>query len=277
MLLQEKTNALTLRLGCRFRFESQQPVSSIFLVRPDSDGPHRVVAERWETEPHVPYHDYFDVYGNLCRRTTLPAGAYELRYDALVEAPAEADPSAPYARELVPSELPDEVLLYTLPSRYCPSDALAYRASELFGHLEPGWSRVQAVCDWVHQRVEFGYGTTTPATSAAEVLENGRGVCRDFTHLAVTFCRALNVPARYACGYIPDIDVPPPDAPMDFCAWFEAYLGGQWWTFDPRNNQRRRGRVAIARGRDAADVAMATTYGASTLAAMEVWADQVRP
>lgn len=260
-------------MGNRFTFESAQPTPSVFLVRPEVGGSHRVVEEHWETEPLAGYHDYRDLYGNVCRRATLPTGPCALRYDAVVETLPEPDPVAPVAIEHFPADLPDEVLLYTLPSRYCLSDVLCGRTQELFGGLSPGWSRVQAICDWVHEQIHFSYGTSTVATTAADVLEKREGVCRDFTHLAMTFCRALDIPTRYVFGYIPDIDVPPPDSPMDFCAWFEAYLGGGWWTFDPRNNQRRKGRVTIARGRDAADVAMVTTYGPSTLQTMEVWAD----
>jgi len=162
-----------------------------------------------------------------------------------------------------------------MPSRYCLSDVLFPRAQELFGLTPPGWARVQAICDWVHTNIRFSYGTSTPATTALDVLANGIGVCRDFTHLAIAFCRALNIPARYAFGYLPDIDVPPATAPMDFCAWFEVYLGGRWYVFDARNNERRKGRVTIARGRDALDVAMLTTFGMVTLASMIVRADPV--
>jgi len=276
MLLQENANAITLRLGCQFDFFTPGPTPSVFLVRPHRDEPHRILRESWQSDPFVAFHDYRDVYGNICRRVTLPSGQSSVRYDVLVETSQEADPSDPGALEHRASELPDDVLLYTLASRYCLSDVLAAQARDLFGGVAPGWTRVQAICDWVHEQIRFSYGTSNVTTTAADVLANGTGVCRDFTHLAVTFCRALSIPARYVCGYIPDIDVPPPDAPMDFCAWFEAYLGGRWWTFDPRNNERRKGRVTIARGRDAADVAMVTTYGAAALQSMEVWADDLR-
>ena len=147
-------------------------------------------------------------------------------------------------------------------------------AWQLFGGIDSGWGRVQAICDWVHGNIRFQYGTSNSLTTAADVCSAGVGVCRDFAHLAVTFCRALNIPARYVFGYLPDIGVPPPDAPMDFCAWMEVYLGGRWWTFDPRNNQPRIGRVLVGRGRDALDVAMLTTYGSPRLKKMTVWADE---
>jgi transglutaminase-like putative cysteine protease len=148
-------------------------------------------------------------------------------------------------------------------------------AWQLFGTMEPGWARVQAICDWVHSNIRFQYGSSNSLTTAADVCAQGIGVCRDFAHLAVTFCRALHIPARYVFGYLPDIGVPPPDDPMDFCAWIEVYLAGRWWTFDPRNNEPRVGRVLIGRGRDALDVAMVTTFGSPRLAQMTVWADAV--
>jgi len=191
----------------------------------------------------------------------------------MIEVSGQADEVAPDAVQLPVEELPDEALLYTLPSRFCLSDTLSDMAWQLFGTIEPGWARVQAICDWVHGNIRFQYGSSNSLTTAADVCAQGVGVCRDFAHLAVTFCRALNIPARYVFGYLPDIGVPPPDAPMDFCAWMEVYLAGRWWTFDPRNNEPRIGRVLIGRGRDALDVAMVTTYGSPRLAQMTVWAD----
>jgi len=178
------------------------------------------------------------------------------------------------AAELPPQDLPDEALVYTLPSRFCPSQEIANDAWSLFGSIRPGWSRVQAICDWVHTNIRFQYGTSTPLTTALDIYEQGVGVCRDFTQLAITFCRAMNIPTRYVFGYIPDIGVPLPDDPMDFCAWMEVYLSGRWWTFDPRNNTPRVGRVLIGRGRDALDVAMVTSYGSPLLQQMIVWADE---
>jgi transglutaminase-like putative cysteine protease len=173
---------------------------------------------------------------------------------------------------LAPEDLPDDVLIYTLPSRYCLPDELADQAWDLFGSMVPGYGRVQAICDHVHRHLTFQYGSTTALSTARDVNDSGFGVCRDFTHLAITFCRALNIPARYVFGYIPPIDLPPdPDPPpMDFAAWMEVWLENRWWTFDPRNNVRRKGRVVVGRGRDAADVAMATTYGGPRLNQMNV-------
>src|ERR1700675_1866941 len=170
--------------------------------------------------------------------------------------------------------MPGDLLHFTLPSRYCLSDELLGTAWELFGQTAPGGARVQAICDWVHDNIRFKYGTSNPLTTAVDVLNNRIGVCRDLTHLAVTFCRAMNIPARYVFGYLPDLYVPPDPAPMDFAAWMEVWLGDRWWTFDPRNNIRRKGRIVIGRGRDASDVAMATTFGGPLLESMEVQAEE---
>jgi transglutaminase-like putative cysteine protease len=264
-----------LQLGADFTMTSSQETPAVFVIRPEAGPGQSVVQERWHSTPPTPYHDYTDLYGNVCRRVTLPAGTYALSYDSIVTTADVLDPIAVDAEEVSIANLPDDALLYTMPSRYCLSDELFYAAQDLFGSLPRGWSRVQAVCDWVNQHIVFGYGSSNPQTTAKDVYESGRGVCRDFAHLAITFCRALNIPARYAFGYLPDIDVPPPYAAMDFCAWTEVFLGGRWWMFDPRNNVRRRGRVTIARGRDALDVAMVTTFGAVDLNNMTVRADRV--
>jgi transglutaminase-like putative cysteine protease len=255
--------------------ELENPVHSVIQVEPRLDAHFRLRSEHWSSEPELPSTRYIDAFGNLCRRANLPAGRSVLRYDAVAELAREADPSWPAAPEMTAADLPNEALAFTLPSRLCPSDELAPEAYEYFGDVAPGWGRVQAISNWVHTEVGFGYGSSTPITTAAHVLEARKGVCRDFAHLAITFCRALNIPARYAFGYLPDIDVKPPEDPMDFCAWMEVFLGGAWWTFDPRNNQRRVGRVLIGRGRDALDVAMLTTFGAAPLQSMVVWSDEV--
>jgi transglutaminase-like putative cysteine protease len=197
-----------------------------------------------------------------------------LRYDALVSVGAEIDETDESAAECLPGYLPDEALVYTLPSRYCLSDELADEAWRLFGGMQPGWSRVQGICDYVHNTIRYEAGATSPRTTAVDVYQTSVGVCRDFTQLAITFCRALNIPARYAFGYLPDIGVPPDGSPMDFCAWMEVWLGDRWYTFDPRNNQRRIGRVLVGRGRDALDCAMLTSYGNASLQTILVWADE---
>jgi transglutaminase-like putative cysteine protease len=270
-----KRDSLTIHVGCQFDYEAQDDVPAIVLVRPSGFDGVRLISETWMTTPPVPYHDYVDIYDNVCRRLTLPAGLNTIYYDARVEAPFAAEDTDPSARQTPVEELPDNVLVYTLPSRFCLSDELYDRALEMFGGTEPSWNRVQAIVQFVHDHVKFGYHFAAPTRSSSDVLAEATGVCRDFTHLGIALCRAMSIPARYVFGYIPDIDVPVSDAPMDFCAWFEAYLDGRWWTFDPRNNQRRRGRVIIARGRDAADVPMVTTYGNAAFKGMTCWAEQL--
>ena len=270
-----KRESLTLHVGCQFDYEATDDVPAIVLVRPSGFDGVRLINESWMTTPPVPYHDYVDIYDNVCRRLTLPAGLNTIYYDARVEAPFAAEDTDPSARQTPVEELPDDVLTYTLASRFCLSDELYDRSLQLFGNTEPGWNRVQTIVQFVHDHVKFGYQFAAPTRSSSDVLAEATGVCRDFTHLGIALCRAMSIPARYVFGYIPDIDVPVSDAPMDFCAWFEAYLDGRWWTFDPRNNQRRRGRVIIARGRDAADVPMVTTYGNAVFKGMTCWAEQL--
>ncbi len=263
-----------IRVGCEFQYEATWPTPTVLLVEPHQDGVHTIVREEWVTTPQLTKHAYHDIYGNLCQRVVLAQGDHTIRYDAIVKVSDSWDEVAPATPQLPVEELPDDTLLYTLPSRFCQSDILSNTAWQLFGNTEPGWKRVQAICDWVHDHIRFQYGTSNPLTTAVDVYEKSVGVCRDFTHLAVTFCRAMNIPTRYVFGYIPDIGVPIPDDPMDFCAWMEVYLGDRWWTFDPRNNTPRVGRVLIGRGRDALDVAMVTSYGSPTLKQMTVWADE---
>jgi len=218
-------------------------------------------------------HRYVDIYGNICQRLTLAPGRSRIRYEADVAVSTAIDDADPAAAQPPIADLPDDVLQYTLASRYCDSDRLANTAWALFGGVPEGWGRVQAVVDWVHNNVTFEVGSSRPGTGASDVYVQRRGVCRDFAHLAIAFLRALNVPARYCFGYLPDIDVPVAPEPMDFAAWLEAYVGDQWYVFDPRNNARRTGRVLIGRGRDALDVAMLTTYGQAPLTAMRVAAE----
>jgi transglutaminase-like putative cysteine protease len=274
-IAQRREVALHVRVGCAFEYEFERATPAVFLVRPEDGGGHHVIREQWATLPDAIYHDYTDLFGNACRRLTLPEGSVSVHYDATVQTSSQLDAVDWNAEQHLVQDLPDDVLVYTLPSRYCLSDVLGDHAMRLFGSAPRGRGCVQAICDWVHAHVSFIAGTSTPLTTAVDVFESGRGVCRDYAHLAITFCRAMSIPARYVCGYLPDIDVSPPYPPMDFCAWFEAYLGGMWWTFDPRNNEQRKGRIRIALGRDALDVATVTTYGASQFKAMSVWADEV--
>ena len=267
---------MRLRVGCEFVHDMAAPVHAVFQVEPRLDGDFAIVEDRWSIEPAVASTRFVDGFGNLCRRLTLPFGPSTVRYDATIETAGLPDVWQTDAPEVPPDRLPSEALVFTLPSRFCPSDQLGDTAWELFGAVEPGWPRVQAICDWVNRELTFGYGSSTAVTTAVDVFESRKGVCRDFAHLAVTFCRSFNIPTRYAFGYLPDIGVPSTDAPMDFCAWMEVYLGDRWYTFDPRNNgQRRVGRVLIGRGRDALDVAMVTSFGWAQLQSMVVWADQI--
>jgi transglutaminase-like putative cysteine protease len=223
------------------------------------------------TEPKVRLRQYEDDFGNIC----TPRGITRFRADGLLKDSGRPEPEVLQAREMPVSALPPEALMYLHPSRYCESDSLASEAQRLFGAVTPGWSRVQAICDFVNHRVRFGYQFARPTKTALETYQEQQGVCRDFAHLAIALCRALSIPARYATSYLGDIGVPESDAPMDFAACMEVFLGGRWHVFDPRNNTRRIGRLIIARGRDAADVAISNTFGPARLEHFEVWTYQV--
>jgi Transglutaminase-like superfamily len=220
---------------------------------------------------------YADLYGSPCTRAVLAVGWSTFRYEADVEISDATEDADESAREVAPEELPDDALIYTLPSRYCLPDVLGNEAWTLFGSHPRGYQRVQAICDHVHAHLTFRYGSSTAWSTAADVNSTRLGVCRDFTQLAIWFCRALNIPARYVFGYLPDMDVPIDPAPMDFAARTEVWLGDRWWTFDPRNNARRKGRVWVGQGRDASDVAMATTFGGPRLDSMTTRLLQVAP
>jgi transglutaminase-like putative cysteine protease len=234
------------------------------LVRPD----HVI------TSPAVPMTSYRDSFGNWCSRVVAPAGRFVLTSDTVVNDSGAPDPVAPFAQQVPIEYLPESALVYLLGSRYCETDRLSAIAWSLFGSSPPGWARVQAICDFVHQHIEFGYHHARRTRSAFEAYEEGRGVCRDFAHLGVAFCRCMNIPARYCSGYVTDIGTPLPWTAMDFAGWFEAYLGDRWYTFDPRNNTPRIGRILMARGRDACDVALTTTFGPNLLDGFKVWADE---
>ena len=263
---------MRLSVGCRFEHEASSAAPAVVVVEPDTD---RLLSERWTTDPAAETTSYTDLYGNRCRRLVLPPGASTFAYDALVEIDPEPEPqpSEDDVQHRI-EDLPDDLLHWLLPSRLCESDRLVDEAWALFGGIEPGVTRVQAVSDWIHEHVEYGVASI-PTTATLEVFERRGGMCRDFAHLGVTFCRALGIPTRYVFGYMPDIGIPGPYPPMDFHAWFETWLGSRWWTFDARFNVPRIGRVPIARGRDAVDVAMVTTYGPATLRRMTVWSDVV--
>jgi len=225
--------------------------------------------------PGVASRNYVDMFGNTCTRIVAPAGLIEIRNEFLIADSGLPDEVAPEARQLDVAELPDDVLVYLLGSRYCDTQKLSDLAWSLFGNVTPGWHRVQAICDYAHQRISFGYHHARSDRTAFEGHEERVGVCRDFAHLAVTLCRCMNIPARYCTGYLGDIGVPVDPAPMDFSAWFEVYLDGHWYTFDARHNHPRIGRIVMARGRDAADVAISTTFGAAQLVKFAVITEEV--
>jgi transglutaminase-like putative cysteine protease len=267
---------MKMRFGYELLYVNPQPTPMIFVLNTQPGMTQRLlIADQMQTLPVIPLSHYQDLYGNPCIRLVAPSGALRVTTDALLEDSGRAEPEFPSAREHSVAEMPKEVLTYLLPSRYCENDLLAAEAQQLFGHLSPGWSRVQAICDFVNQYVTFGYQYARCTKTAVETYRERQGVCRDLAHLAITFCRCLNIPARYTTGYLGDIGVPAVEAPMDFAGAMEVYLGGAWHTFDPRNNARRIGRLIIARGRDAADTAISTAFGPSVLQFFRVWTDEV--
>ena len=246
----------------------------MFALQP-RDTPRQHVLEQRRFITPTPalgsFKSYADNYGNIIWRTIADAGSLRVVHDLIIEVSAGLDPYLPHLRGVGVQDLPDHVVVYTLPSRYCESDKLSDEAWQRFGNLPSGWAQVQAICDHLHSQIPYRAGSTF-STSALEAYRAGHGVCRDFAHMGIALSRALSLPARYVGGYLPDIGVPFDPNPMDFHAWFEVYLEGAWRTFDARHNRPRTGRVVIATGRDAADTAFSTTYGATTLERMRVWA-----
>lgn len=268
---------IRLRVGCEFAFDVTQPSPALVQVAARRGESTRVLEETWELDPPAEITSFADLYNNENRRTVLGCGRARLRYDANVEVADQPDPADEAAAQEAVEALPGEVTHYLLASRYCVSDLLMPTAWDLFGTTAPGWGRAQTICDWVHGHLTFRLGASDALTTAKDAYDAGQGVCRDFAHLFISFARAMNIPARYVFGYLPDLYVEPPPGPMDFAAWSEVYLGGRWWTFDPRNNRRRVGRVVIGRGRDAADVSMVTTWGPAAFRSLEVWAAEGGP
>ncbi len=267
---------MKIRIGYDLVYECPQPTPMILtlsvhyarvsdLVRPD----HMIA------DPPVPITAYRDGFGNWCSRIVAPPGLVRLSADTVIRDTGERDVYLPQAQQTPVERLPDDALLFLLGSRYCETDRLSETAWQLFGGTPLGWPRLQAICDYVHNHIQFGYEFARNTRTANEAFHEGVGVCRDYAHLAVTFCRCLNIPARYCTGYLGDMGETPPFGPMDFAAWFEAYLDGQWYTFDPRNNVPRIGRVLLARGRDAADVSISNTFGPNVLKSFQVHADEI--
>jgi transglutaminase-like putative cysteine protease len=267
---------MLIRVGYEIVFDLPAPIPMMALLytHPDIASLLRQ-PDTLLTEPELTIHEFLDGFGNRCARFYAPAGRLRLTGDAIVEDDGLPNPVKPDAGQHSIQDLPDECLPFLLASRYCEVDRLGEAAWELFGAAPPGWGRVQAICDWVHNHVTFGYEHARPTKTAYDVYREGNGVCRDFQHLAIAFCRCMNIPARYATGYLGDHGVPASDAPMDFSAWFEAYLGGQWWTWDARYNVPRIGHVLMARGRDATDCALTTSFGTANLEKFVVWSDRV--
>jgi transglutaminase-like putative cysteine protease len=265
-----------LQVGYEFAYQFPQPTPCILTLNihynrvGDLEFPDHIVVT-----PSSPLSGYRDGFGNWCTRIIAPAGRVRIATSAVVRDTGQPDPVVSNAGQVPVEYLPDEALVFLLPSRFCESDRFLDLSWELFGKARPGWHRVQAICDFVHNHIAFNYENANPSRTACEAHQEGVGVCRDYAHLAIAFCRALNIPARYCTGYLGDVGTQPPFPPGDFAAWFEAYLDGCWHTFDPRNNTPRIGRVLIARGRDAADVAMVTTFGPNALESFRVWTDEI--
>ncbi len=268
---------MLIRLGYDIQFEvsGDTPMVALLHVHPSRVGDLREPDEL-RVEPESNLSIYQDSFGNICSRLLPTPGNLKLWNSTLIEDSGEPDAQNPGARQVPIPELPSETLRFLLASRYCEVDLLSNIAFELFGQTTPGWARLQAICDWVNQKVVFGYGFARPTKTALDVYLERQGVCRDFQHLAITFCRCMNIPARYSTGYLGDIGVPVSPTPMDFSAWFEVYLEDRWWTCDARHNRPRIGRVLMATGRDAADVALTTSFGSARLTKFEVITDEVK-
>jgi transglutaminase-like putative cysteine protease len=267
---------MRIRLGYDIRFDIAAPVPMLALLTVHPSRRHALQEpDQVRIEPAVPVEEYTDGFGNLAARFVAPAGPIRLYNSTAIEDSGAPDPVCPEAKEVPVADLPAETLRYLMGSRFCEVDLLSPVAVELFGGAPRGWARVQAICDWVHAKVTFSYPQARSTRTALDVFTERVGVCRDFQHLAITFCRCLNIPARYAAGYLGDIGVPISPSPMDFSAWFEAYLDGRWWTFDARHNIPRIGRVLLATGLDATDVAITTSFGSSKLTRFDVVTDEI--
>ena len=269
-----------LRIGYEMSFEIAAPTAMVLMlyVHPERAGDLRE-PERLKIEPQVCVEDFLDCFGNRCARVLAPAGVLKISSDNFIGDSGQLERNMPTEsgtpNQIPVYELPTETLQFLMASRYCEVDRFSDMAWSLFGKISPGLPRVQAVCDWVHENIKFGYQYARPTKTAWDVCSERTGVCRDYMHLAITFCRCLGIPARYATGYLSDIGQPPNPEPMDFSAYFEVFLGGKWWPFDARHNVPRAGRILMARGRDAVDVALTTSFGATKLTQFKVWTDEV--
>ncbi|CAH1659109.1 putative Transglutaminase-like cysteine protease [Hyphomicrobiales bacterium] len=273
---------MDIRIGYRIEIVTQQPTPGLLLLDPHPIRDTSIVSpptpqiSSLVDGAHVPVREYIDRFGNRCRRLIIPQGGARFTNGMVLRDPGTPDQVDEAAAEVWPADLPDEVIEYTLSSRYCEVDELSPTAWSLFGNCAPGWNRVQQICNFVHAQLRFDYQFARSTRSAAQAMNERVGVCRDFTHLAIALCRCMNIPARYCNGFLGDIGVPPDPAPMDYNAWFEAYLGGRWYTFDARHNTPRIGRILVARGRDAADIPMIHTFGPHMLQRFEIYTDELK-
>ena len=268
---------ITIRCGLDFTYDASNPTHIVLMIQPRIEHGQSVQCERFEISPDLPVTQYVDVHGNLVRRFELPTGRTAVHHDVFVSVPAQPESDDTAGTPLLPGELSEELLRCILPSRYCDSDRLMDFAFEKFGQVPNGLQRVQAICNWTHENIEYRWGSGSPHISASEVIARGFGICRDFAHVAVALCRCFNLPARYVTGHLPDVGFLDPGAPMDFHAYMQAYVGGRWHTYDARFNIPRIGRIDIACGLDAVDCAFSTLYGAASLAWFSVWNYQVDP
>jgi transglutaminase-like putative cysteine protease len=269
---------MQIRAGFELIYDCPQPTPMIFNLNVHYSRVADLVGrDDLVVDPPVPMTAYRDSFGNWCTRIVAPKGRTRISADVLVNDSGAPDAIVPWAKQVPVADLPEETLLFLLGSRYCETDRLSGEAWKLFGQVPPGWGRVQAICDYVHRHITFGYEHARMTRSALEAYYDKTGVCRDYTHLAVALCRCMNIPARYCSGYLGEMGMPPPYGKPDFAAWFEVFLDGRWHTFDARNNIPRIGRILIARGRDACDVAISSTFGPNTLTSFNVWTDEVFP
>jgi transglutaminase-like putative cysteine protease len=267
---------IQIRAGYEIAYDCPAPTPMLLVLSVDPKREINLLTpQHISFSPSIPSREYHDQFGNRCHRILAPAGRITMTADFIIADSGELDEVAPEAQQVPVDSLPDEIMIFLLGSRYCETDKLMQTAWSLFGNTPPGWARVQAICDYVHEWLTFGYAYARPTKTAAEAHAERQGVCRDFAHLAVTLCRCMNIPARYCTGYLGDIGIDPLPDPMDFSAWFEVYLGGRWYSFDARHNHPRIGRVVMARGRDATDVAMATIFGPCTLGVFKVVTEEV--
>jgi transglutaminase-like putative cysteine protease len=264
------------RVGYELIYDFPQPTPIILVVNVhESRASDLVVSDHPTSEPPLPITSYRDGFGNQCHRVLAPPGRLRLTADSIVNDSGQPDTHVRDAGQDTVQDLPEDTLVFLLGSRYCETDLLSETAWQLFSGTAPGHARVQAICDFVHQHIYFNYQNARANRTATGAFNERTGVCRDYAHLAIAFCRCMNIPARYCTGYLSDVGTPPPYAVGDFAAWFEAWIGGRWQMFDPRNNVPRIGRILMARGRDASDVAIATTFGPNTLVRFRVWTDEI--